>query len=150
MPQPRMGSTSDKAIDGSFQRTLRATHDSIAGAAEDLAAWLDAARLPEPAALLARLALDELAANVAMHGAGTARELRIACRRTAAELVVQVEDDGPAFDPRTVPSPDLGVPAEHRPTGGLGIHLLRELSDRFDYVREDGRNRVTLRRRVDG
>lgn len=130
-----------------FQRTLRATRESIAEAAEDLAAWLDAERIPPPAALLARLALDELATNLARHGAGST--MRIECRASPAEVRIHVDDDGPAFDPLHASAPDLDGPVEERRPGGLGLHLLRELSDRFEYERADGRNRVTLTKRHD-
>lgn len=142
-----MGSTSPDTSPRTWERTLGATRESIAEAGEELAAWLHAERIGETAALLARLALEELATNAATHGGG-ARVVRVECRATPEELLVVVEDDGLAFDPRLAPSPDLDVPPEDRSPGGLGIHLLRELSDRFDYERSDGRNRVTLARRL--
>lgn len=132
-----------------FQRTLRATRESIAEAAEDLATWLDAERIPPPAALLARLALDELATNLARHGAGSDVSMRIECRASPDELRIHVEDDGPAFDPRTAPAPDVDGPVEGRRSGGLGLHLLRELADSFEYARVHDRNRVTLAKRRD-
>ena len=42
--------------------------------------------------------------------------------------------------------PDLSVPVEERPIGGLGIYLLRQLCDRMEYVREGGKNKLTLRK----
>lgn len=132
-----------------FQRTLRATPDSIAGAAEELSDWLHAERIAEPAALLARLALEELATNLAMHAPGAEHAVHVECRATPRELLVCVEDDGPPFNPLDTPAPDLEAPIERRRVGGLGIHLLRELSDRFEYERSRGRNRVTLAKHVD-
>lgn len=130
-----------------FQRTLLATRASIAEAADELAAWLDAAHVAEPAALLARLALDELATNLAVHAGRPLPTMNFECRQASGELTIRVDDDGPAFDPLEAPRPDLDGPVEQRRVGGLGIHLLRELADRFDYERTGGRNRVTLVRK---
>ena len=60
--------------------------------------------------------------------------------------MLTVTDDGHPFDPREVPEPDIQLPVEERPVGGLGIHLLRKMSDRMEYGREGGRNRLCLRK----
>jgi len=52
------------------------------------------------------------------------------------------------FDPLAQPPADVSRPIEHRPVGGLGIHLLRELSEALDYRRDGGRNVLTFRLRV--
>jgi anti-sigma regulatory factor (Ser/Thr protein kinase) len=44
--------------------------------------------------------------------------------------------------------PDTNLPIEERPIGGLGLHLLRNLSDRMEYVWKNGRNRVTLQKKT--
>jgi len=132
-----------------FQCTLRSTRASIAEAADSLAAWLEVERVPESAALLARLALDELATNLAMHAGDRERAMHVECRAKSGELLLHVDDDGPAFDPREAPVPDLDGPVEGRRIGGLGLHLLRELADRFEYERVDGRNRVVLARKFE-
>jgi anti-sigma regulatory factor (Ser/Thr protein kinase) len=64
------------------------------------------------------------------------------------EIALCLEDDGPAFDPLTAPMPDIDAALEDRPIGGLGIYLLREMMDALEYVRVEGRNRLTLRKRL--
>jgi serine/threonine-protein kinase RsbW len=59
---------------------------------------------------------------------------------------VTVTDDGHPFNPLDLPEPDTSLPMEDRPIGGLGIHLLRKMSDRMEYERRDGKNQVTLRK----
>jgi len=44
-------------------------------------------------------------------------------------IEIQVEDRGPCFDPREVPTPKL---PSTKP-GGLGIHLVRSLMDEINY-----------------
>ena len=55
-----------------------------------------------------------------------------------------VSDDGVSFNPLAVAPPDMTVPLEQRQPGGLGIHLARSLTDEATYVRQDGRNVITL------
>jgi hypothetical protein len=55
-----------------------------------------------------------------------------------------VTDDGRPFNPLELTPPDTNLPVEDRPIGGLGIHLLRKLSDRMEYARIEGKNRLTL------
>jgi anti-sigma regulatory factor (Ser/Thr protein kinase) len=60
-------------------------------------------------------------------------------------VLLGFQDDGREFDPCSVPPPDLAVPCEDRPIGGLGIHLMRNLADRMEYRRTAGQNHLTLR-----
>ena len=56
-----------------------------------------------------------------------------------------VSDEGMAFDPTAVKTPDLSQSVEDRPIGGLGIQLTRQMVDSLNYERIDGRNILTLR-----
>lgn len=67
-------------------------------------------------------------------------KLDIAIERIVAEIV----DNGRPFDPLARPEPDLSRPIEEREPGGLGIHLLRRMTDRIEYQRKDGDNRLRL------
>ena len=57
-------------------------------------------------------------------------------------------DGGVPFDPLTRKAPDVTLSAEEREIGGLGIFLTRKLMDEVRYRREDGRNILTLRKRL--
>ena len=53
------------------------------------------------------------------------------------------------FDPTTAPEPDLSLPLERRPLGGMGVHLMREFADELRYApRRGGGNEVTLVKRL--
>jgi serine/threonine-protein kinase RsbW len=98
------------------------------------------------------IVLDELLTNAIRHGLrdepGHAITVSLDCRD--GEIVLEVEDDGVEFDPtRAAPPVTTGTLSE-RTTGGLGIAFVRELADAVAYERSDGRNRLTVRRRVSG
>jgi len=99
------------------------------------------------------LVLEELFTNTVIHGYGGsgAGDLRLAIDDTRTHLSLRFEDEAPAFDPlrhlaEALPHRDL--PAEQRPVGGLGLPLVADLAERFEYTRRGPRNclRVTLPR----
>jgi len=120
----------------------------IPGANDAATAWLEEHSVPMAAAYLANLAIEELATNCIKYGyADAARHLiHIELSLPPGELVITVTDDGEPFDPVRQSAPDTTLPIEERPIGGLGLHLLRQMSDDFAYARIDGHNRVTLRK----
>jgi anti-sigma regulatory factor (Ser/Thr protein kinase) len=73
--------------------------------------------------------------------------VRFAC--LAGALQVEIEDDGRAFDPLEVASPDTSIPLEERPLGGLGIHLMRQFMDTLEYRRRGGRNILRMTKRLE-
>ena len=96
-------------------------------------------------------AVDEMATNVIVHGyAGRPGWLELAIEVGERRLVMTLEDEAPAFDPRPHPEPDLSVPPERRTPGGMGIHLLRLSVDTIDHrPRPGGGNILTMIRTFD-
>ena len=59
-----------------------------------------------------------------------------------------ITDNGVAFDPTEKEKADTTLSAEDRPIGGMGILLVRELMDSINYERTDGKNVLTLKKRI--
>ena len=95
-------------------------------------------------------AVDELVCNVIVHGyAGRQGSIDVAVGQSDDTLVVRIRDDAPPFDPRSRPTPRLDLPLEHRPFGGMGIHLARTLTDRIDHrILPGGGNEVTVTKTI--
>jgi serine/threonine-protein kinase RsbW len=113
--------------------------------------WSSAA-LPAAGCLPFELALEEIFMNVVMHGcaAGARRQVEVSLAMTAEGLTVTIEDDGPGFDPLSLPSPDVTAGLAERPVGGLGVYLVRQMMDSVSYARIDGRNRLRMSKSLDG
>ncbi|WP_251049504.1 MULTISPECIES: ATP-binding protein [unclassified Streptomyces] len=102
--------------------------------------------LPEECVYRLRLAADELATNIVMHGYRDATgEISVAGGVTKDRVWVRFEDDAPAFDPRQgMRPPALDVPLSEREIGGLGVYLAFTAVDSFAYELVTGRNVSTL------
>jgi serine/threonine-protein kinase RsbW len=98
------------------------------------------------------LALDELISNFFHYGrdpAGTdppAIAIRLMVQDD--ELITEMKDNGIAFNPLEAKPPDLDLPVEDKPIGGLGLHLVSQFIDKIDYRRADGWNCLTLHQRL--
>jgi serine/threonine-protein kinase RsbW len=112
---------------------------------------LDEGKVPAAEAGRFELALEEVFLNVATHSAaalGRVPSVEIALTIRDHEVTLSLADDAPAFDPLTLPTPDLDAPLEDRPIGGLGVHLVKELMDVVTYERSGDRNILSLKKRV--
>lgn len=93
-----------------------------------------------------RLCLEEALTNVIKYGAfqGEPRDIKVAVSVGRERIVVEIIDDGRAFDPTTAEIAEAKQDLSQVEPGGLGIRLMREFSDKMDYARRDGRNHLTL------
>jgi anti-sigma regulatory factor (Ser/Thr protein kinase) len=109
-----------------------------------------AADLPPAQALTFELALEEVFMNVIMHGtpAGTAPCVEVSLILTDSGLTMTVEDDGPEFNPLSVPPPDLTASLGERPVGGQGVFLVRQMMDAVSYQRVGVRNQLAMTKHI--
>ncbi len=71
-------------------------------------------------------------------------ELEITYTNKENGLEIEIIDSGIAFDPLSLPEPDINAPIEKRGVGGLGVYLMRKIMDEVTYKRDGQRNILTL------
>jgi serine/threonine-protein kinase RsbW len=127
-----------------FVADVIADPDGISALTERAQAFLAESGVDARAAHHVALVLDELLTNVFNHG-GTGKS------PASVRLVVgddrvdaQILDCGEKFDPRREQDIDLSAPVSDRPVGGLGLLLVRRVTDGLDYERVGDRNRTTF------
>lgn len=88
------------------------------------------------------LCITELVSNVVDHSyREQPGEIRLELDLGPPEAaILTVIDEGPEFDPLSVPPPPMPASLEDAPIGGLGIHLVRSSADACEYRRQQGRN----------
>jgi serine/threonine-protein kinase RsbW len=130
---------------------IKGRTDALNGVLDRVERYCRRAGVARSGAADLRLALEEVLANLIAHAwpQGGVHEARITVGIEDGELAFEVSDDGVAFDPETSPPPPLDASLNNRPVGGLGLFIVRRLGDRLDYSRENGRNRLRWRKRLD-
>lgn len=97
-----------------------------------------------------QLASDEAASNIFEHAyAGRGGRVVVEIAREGDHIAIQMRDWGASFDPARVAKPNLDLPLEERPIGGLGIfliwHYMQDVAYTFDPI--EG-NTITMKRKI--
>lgn len=97
------------------------------------------------------LILEEVISNVISYAYRDDQRHEIVVRADLSngELVMEVEDDGRPFNPTQIPPPDFERPLEGMKVGGLGLHLVRELTCSIEYDRREEKNRLVMRKKTE-
>ncbi|MBW4561843.1 MAG: ATP-binding protein [Mojavia pulchra JT2-VF2] len=125
--------------------TVSGTLDSLSEIATYVMEAAKAAGLDKKTSYKLRLAVDEIATNIIVHGYEEAgREGLVVCQAILADesLTITLEDTGEQYDPTKQALPnDMDLPMEQRQIGGLGVYLTIQGVDKFIYERIGERNR---------
>lgn len=75
-------------------------------------------------------------------------EIKISVLVEKQILTIKITDDGIPFNPLKHKQPDITLPAEERPVGGLGIFLMSQIMDEMEYTRKKNENILTLKKSI--
>ena len=97
------------------------------------------------------LALEEAVVNVMNYAYSpeSGGDVVIEAEANDVRLKFTIIDSGAPFDPTAVTDADTTLSTEERPIGGLGIYLVRQIMDSINYERVDGKNILSLRKKID-
>ena len=101
--------------------------------------------VPEKMIFGLALALEECGSNVVNHALqrDATKTFRVAFQREGDSFVIELRDQGPAFDP-TAAAPRKPRADDDDLPGGWGIELVRRYIDEIRYLREAGENVLRL------
>ena len=130
-----------------FEREFPNELESLSRVIDEAVRFLEEKGVGPRAIYIAHLAIEEIATNILKYAYPDTAHHKVLLRVQIdpGALLVVLEDDGRAFNPLDAPQPDVNLPLEQRDPGGLGIHLVRKLAGKMDYLRCSGRNRLTVR-----
>ena len=65
-------------------------------------------------------------------------------------LTIELRDAGVPFNPLDKTDPDVTLPANERPVGGLGIFLCKKMMDSIEYRYENENNVLIMKKKING
>jgi serine/threonine-protein kinase RsbW/sigma-B regulation protein RsbU (phosphoserine phosphatase) len=137
---------------GERRLNLRIANDlaELSRVAETVDEFCSELGLPPGCAFKLNVAIEELLTNTISYGYDDSGDHQIALdiAHAGETLVIEISDDARPFDPLNAPPPDLESAIEDRRIGGLGVHLVKTLMDDVGYAYRDGRNHITLRKKI--
>lgn len=97
------------------------------------------------------LVLEEAVSNVILYAYPKEEHQTISliARKKDNQLIFVLTDSGKEFDPTQAPDADITLSAEDRPIGGLGIFLIRQIMNTVEYQRIEGKNVLTLGKKLE-
>ena len=114
-------------------------------------AFAEQNQFDQKVAFALNLVLEEIVTNIIKYGYQDQEQqnpIHIDLSVSNGELTIVVQDEGQAFDPTMQPEPNLDLPVEQRPIGGLGIHLVRNFMDSLEYKRDGNKNVLVLKKKL--
>ncbi len=95
------------------------------------------------------LIIEELFTNTVKHGHGGDSDTAVHITFSVSDTHVRLryEDEAPSFDPLRYLAetfPHTQFPVEHRPVGCLGLPLIADMTESFDYAYANARNCLQL------
>jgi len=72
-------------------------------------------------------------------------DVEVACKTgQGGTFVIEISDEGRPFDPLSLAEPDTTLDIDDRQIGGVGVLLMRKLTDELRYRREGNKNVLEL------
>jgi serine/threonine-protein kinase RsbW len=107
-------------------------------------------RVSEDAAFDLKLALEELFTNMVKYHPEGAEMILLRLERRGPNVHATLQDfDVDSWDVTRAPEPDVDAPVEARRPGGMGLHLVRKVTDDFRYEYRDRSSTITVIKRIE-
>lgn len=111
---------------------------------QDVNELLESRQASERASYMVNLVVEEILTNCLKYGFGDSGDhsISVSLRFGQDEIRVSIVDDGGEFDPCCAANPDRDIPTLDCEPGGLGLHLVRNMSKSMEYERKDNKNHL--------
>lgn len=118
--------------------------------AEKIKQLADEWELPQALALNINLVVEEALTNIIFYAFPdkNIHEIKVSVIISNNLLTIEITDNGIPFNPLTQQQPDITLPAEKRPVGGLGIFLISQIMDKMYYKRQKNQNILKLNKSI--
>ena len=95
--------------------------------------------------------MEEIFTNILKYNPEGRSDVEITLEVSEGELIVRLTDfDTDRFDVNTdAPQVDIAKPLSERAPGGLGLHLVKKMMDRVEYIHENRTGTINLYKRLE-
>ena len=112
---------------------------------------LESADCPMVTQIAIDVAVEELFVNIASYAYGEKTgpaTVQVSVHEDPKSVEITLIDSGKRYDPLAKPDPDVTLAAKDRTKGGLGIFMVKNSMDDMKYEYKDGKNILTLKKRI--
>ena len=89
--------------------------------------------------------LEELFTNMVKYNSENANDILLSLNKKRDRIIMSLVDtDVEPFDITTAPMTDTSLPLEQRTSGGIGLQLVRQISDGIDYEYKNRQSKITI------
>lgn len=88
------------------------------------------------------IAFDEIYSNIVNYSGADIAEIK--CEIIGGKLILTFSDNGTPYNSLETKEPDVTLSAENRKIGGLGIFMVKKMTESMEYKYENERNILTL------
>lgn len=124
--------------------------EEISKLAEKIEILAENWNLSMPLSMNINLVLEEAISNIIFYAFDDEKihDIDVFISLKDKDLKIIITDDGKSFDPTSNKTPDINLPLEDRPIGGLGIFLISKIMDEVNYERFDNKNKLILSKKI--
>ena len=128
---------------------ISAQVENLDAVTEFITSELEAADCSMKAQMQIEIAVEELFVNIAHYAyAPNVGMAVISIGIEDGSAVITFEDSGVPYDPLAKEDPDITLSAQERDIGGLGIFMVKKSMDDMRYEYRDGKNILTIVKRL--
>ena len=137
-----LGKQCSEKTNESHQFVMKNSIENLSLILDEISRLCDDWKVPSEACIKVKIVIEELIVNTILYGYGDILEHDIILKLFHEQNSISLEiiDDGKEFNPLANESADITSELSERKIGGLGIHLVKNLTNSFSYLREDEKN----------
>lgn len=137
---------------GGTTLSLNAREENLYNAISFVNEQLDIIKCPDDIKSQLDIAVEEIFVNIAKYaydadGGGKA-DISFSFNDDEKTVTIVFEDNGMPYNPLEKPDPDITLSADEREIGGLGIFMVKNLTDSMDYSYENKTNILKITKRI--
>jgi anti-sigma regulatory factor (Ser/Thr protein kinase) len=95
------------------------------------------------------IVVDEIFSNIARYAYHPYSGSAVVRICIASDITIEFIDNGVAYNPLSVKTPDTTLSAEEREIGGLGLFMVKNMMDSVEYRREGNKNILTIKKKLE-